>query len=418
VGHIRNGEGVYGRLQKRLDRFPIGAPPAAALYEILKRLYTEEEAEVAARMPITPIGLDGIARRTRKSPAELLPILDRMADKGLVMDFVWKGKTSYVLSPTVVGFFEFAFMRVRSDLPQKEIARYMVAYTHDDPAFARAAFAGKTQAGRTLVHEGALDPEDMTRVLDYERATHLVKEAKAWAVSLCYCRHVMEHEGKACAKPMEVCTSLNSSAEYIARRGLGRKISREEALDIFARTREEGLVHIADNVRKHPAYVCHCCGCCCGMLSAINRFRMFDAVATSSFEAAFDQAKCNGCGLCAKRCPVSAIRIEGEGNGKKAALDPAICLGCGVCKPACARGSLSMAARRERVMVPETAWHRWVVMAIERGKFQNLLFDDFDRLDHAALRAVTRIVVGLPPVKKALLSQQVQSRFFRALAGG
>ena len=38
-------------------------------------------------------------------------------------------------------------------------------------------------------------------------------------------------------------------------------------------------------------------------------------------------------------------------------------------------------------MVPETAWQRAVVMAIERGKFQNLLFDDFDRLDHAALRA-------------------------------
>ena len=58
-----------------------------------------------------------------------------------------------------------------------------------------------------------------------------------------------------------------------------------------------------------------------------------------------------------------------------------------------------------------------VIMAIERGKFQNLLFDDFDRPDHAVLRAVTRIVVALPPVKKALLSEQVQSRFFRALAG-
>ena len=67
VGHIRNGEGVYGRLQKRLDRFPIGAPPAAALYEILKRLYTEEEAEIAARMPIRFTDLAGIARRTKKS---------------------------------------------------------------------------------------------------------------------------------------------------------------------------------------------------------------------------------------------------------------------------------------------------------------------------------------------------------------
>lgn len=418
VGHIRNGGGVYGRLQKRLDRFPIGAPPASALYEILKRLYTEEEAEIAARMPIAPIGLDGISRRTKKSPAELRPLLDRMADKGLVMDFVQKGKTSYMLSPTLLGFFEFAFMRVRDDIPQKEIARHMAAYAHDDPEYARSVFAGKTQSGRTLVHEAALDPEEMTRVLDYERATHLVREAKAWAVSLCYCRHIMEHEGKACAKPMEVCTTLNSTAEYVARHGLGRKISREEALDIFALTREEGLVHIADNVRKRPAFVCHCCGCCCAMLSSINRFKMFDAVATSAFEAAFDPAKCSGCGLCAKRCPVSAIRIEGEGKAKKAALSPEVCLGCGVCKPACNHGALAMSPRKERVVVPEKAWHRWVVMAIERGKFQNLLFDDFDRIDHAALRAVTRIIVGLPPVKKALLSQQVQSRFFRALAGG
>ena len=418
MGHIHNGSGVYGRLQKRLDRFPIGAPPAAALYEILKRLYTEEEAEVGARMPIAPIGLDGIARRTKKSPADLLLILDRMADKGLVMDFVRRGKTSYMLSPTLLGFFEFAFMRVRDDIPQKEIARHMVAYAHDDPEYARSVFAGKTQSGRTLVHEAALDPEDMTRVLDYERATHLVREAKAWAVSLCYCRHIQEHEGKACGKPMEVCTTLNSAADYVVRHGLGRRISKEEALDVFARTRAEGLVHIGDNVKRRPAFVCHCCGCCCAMLSAINRFRMFDAVATSPFEAAFDPAKCNGCGLCAKRCPVSAIRIEGEGKGKKAALSPEVCLGCGVCKPACNRGALSMSPRKERVMVPETAWQRAVVMAIERGKFQNLLFDDFDRLDHAALRAVTRIVVGLPPVKKALLSTQVQSRFFRALAGG
>ena len=417
MGHVHNGKGVYGRLQKRLDRFPIGAPPAKALYEILKRLYTEEEAEVGARMPIRFTDLEGIARRTRKSPDELRPILLRMADKGLVMDFEHKGKLTYILSPTVLGFFEFAFMRVRDDLPQKVIARHMVAYAHDDPDFARAVFAGKIQGGRTLVHEDQVDPADLTRILDHERATDIVRKAKAWAVSLCYCRHIQEHEGKACGKPMGVCTTLNAAADYVIRHGLGRRISREEALDIFAQTRAEGLVHIGDNVKRRPAYLCHCCGCCCAMLSAVNRFRMFDAVVTSPFEASFDAVKCNGCGLCAKKCPVSAIRIEGEGREKKAALSPEICLGCAVCKPACARSALSMARRQERVMVPETAWHRAVLMAIERGKFQNLLFDDFDRFDHAALRAITRIVVGLPPVKKALLSKQVQSRFFRALAG-
>lgn len=76
-----------------------------------------------------------------------------------------------------------------------------------------------------------------------------------------------------------------------------------------------------------------------------------------------------------------------------------------------------MIPRKEKVLVPEDAWQRTVLMAIERGKFQNLLFGNLDRLDHAFLRAVTRIVVSLPPVKKALLAKQVDSRFFRELAG-
>ena len=417
MGHIRNGQGIYGRLQKRLDRFPIGAPPAEALYEILKRLFSEEEAAVGCRMPIRFTDIAGVARRTGKTPEALRPVLDRMAEKGLVMDFERRGKTVYILSPTVIGFFEFAFMRVRDDIPQKEIARHMIAYAHDDPAFARSVFAGKVQAGRTLVHEGALDPDDATRILDYERAAHLVRDAKAHAVSLCYCRHIQEHAGKPCEKPMEVCTTLNASAEFLVRRGLARKISREEALDIFAATREAGLVHIGENVRKRPGFVCHCCGCCCAMLSAINKFRMFDAVVTSPFLAAVDRAACTGCGLCARRCPVKAIAIDGKGKEARAAVNEEICLGCGVCKPACAKKALRMAPRKERIVVPENAWRRTVTMAIERGRFQNLLFDDFDRLDHAALRAVTRIIVSLPPVKKALLYEQVQSRFLKAIAG-
>ncbi len=417
MGHIRKGQGVYGRLQKRLDRFPIGAPPAPALYEILKRLYTEEEAEIACRMPIRFTDIAGIARRAGKSPDALLPVLERMAEKGLVMDFEHKGEVKYILSPTFLGFFEFAFMRVRNNIPQKELARYMVEYAHDKPDLARSVFAGKIQFGRPLVHETAVDPEDATRILDYERATHIVREASVWAVSLCYCRHVMQHEGKACAQPMEVCTTLNAAADFLVRRRLARKISREEALDIFAATREAGLVHIGDNVMRRPAYVCHCCGCCCAMLQAINRFQMFDAVVTSPFLAEIDAGKCTGCGLCAKKCPVGAIEIRGEEKEAKAAVHGEACLGCGVCKPACARGALRMDPKRERVLVPENAWQRAVLMAIERGKFANFLFDDFERPDHAVLRAITRIVVALPPVKKALLAGQVNSRFFRALAG-
>ncbi|MGA6993585.1 MAG: 4Fe-4S dicluster domain-containing protein [Candidatus Deferrimicrobiaceae bacterium] len=417
MGHLRNGQGVYGRLQKRLDRFPIGAPPAPALFEILKRLYSEEEAEIACRMPIRFTDIRGIAERTGKSPEELRPVLDRMAEKGLVMDFEHRGKVKYILSPTLLGFFEFAFMRVRDDIPQKELARYMMRYVHDEPEFVRSIFAGKVMPGRTLVHEDTVDPQDLPRVLDHERSSHLIGKAKMCAVSLCFCRHAAEHEERDCDRPMEVCTTFNAAADFLVRRGLARKIDREEAKDLFARTREAGLVHISDNVKKRPAYVCHCCGCCCGMLSAINRFRLFDAVVTSPFLAAADPGTCTGCGLCAKKCPIHAIEVRGEKPDAKADVRRDICLGCGVCRLACARGAMRMERRKERILVPENAWQRTVIMAIEQGKFQNLLFDDFDRLDHAVLRAVTRIVTALPPIRKALLSRQVQSRFFRALAG-
>jgi Fe-S-cluster-containing hydrogenase component 2 len=417
MGHLGTRQGVYGRLQKRLDRYPIGAPPAPALQEILRRLYSEEEAEIACRMPIRFTGIRGIARRTGRSPEELRPVLDRMAEKGLVMDFEHRGEVEYILSPTLLGFFEFAFMRVRDDIPQKELARYMMQYVHDEPELVRSIFAGKVMPGRTLVHEDTVDPQDLPRVLDHDRASYLIGKAKMCAVSLCFCRHAAGHEGRSCDRPMEVCTTFNAAADFLVRRGLARKIEREEAKDLFARTREAGLVHISDNVKKRPAYVCHCCGCCCGMLSAINRFQLFDAVVTSPFLAAVDPGACNGCGQCAKKCPIHAIEVRGEKPDAKAGVRRDICLGCGVCRPACARGAVRMEPRKERILVPENAWQRTVIMAIEQGKFQNLLFDDFDRLDHAVLRAVTRIVIALPPVKKALLSRQVQSRFFRALAG-
>ena len=76
-------------------------------------------------------------------------------------------------------------------------------------------------------------------------------EAKVCAVSLCFCRHAAEHEGRNCDRPTEVCTTFNASADFLVRRGLARKIDREEAKEIFSRTREAGLVHVVENVKSY-----------------------------------------------------------------------------------------------------------------------------------------------------------------------
>jgi len=54
-------------------------------------------------------------------------------------------------------------------------------------------------------------------------------------------------------------------------------------------------------------------------------------------------------------------------------------------------------------------------MAIERGKFQNLIFDNKILLSHRAMAAVLGVILKLPPAKQILASNQFKSRYLLAL---
>ncbi len=56
-------------------------------------------------------------------------------------------------------------------------------------------------------------------------------------------------------------------------------------------------------------------------------------------------------------------------------------------------------------------------MAIERGKLQNLIFDNQALASHRALAAVLGVILRLPPLKQALASRQMRSRYLEALIG-
>ena len=67
-------------------------------------------------------------------------------------------------------------------------------------------------------------------------------------------------------------------------------------------------------------------------------------------------------------------------------------------------------------VTPVNAVHRVVLMAIERGNFQDLLFDNRVLWYHRALAAVLGVVLRLPPVKQVMASQQVKSRYMEYVA--
>jgi hypothetical protein len=59
--------------------------------------------------------------------------------------------------------------------------------------------------------------------------------------------------------------------------------------------------------------------------------------------------------------------------------------------------------------------HKAVLMAIERGGLQDLIFDNRALASHRALAAVLGVILKLPPVKRAMASRQLRSRYLEAL---
>jgi ferredoxin len=100
---------------------------------------------------------------------------------------------------------------------------------------------------------------------------------------------------------------------------------------------------------------------------------------------------------------------------KKARLEEDLCLGCGVCVRNCRDGCLRLKERAQRVLTPLNSTHRAVVMAIERGKLQNLIFDNRALWNHRAMAAILGVILRLPPVKQVVASRQIKSRYMEYL---
>jgi len=411
----------YFRLVDRLNRYPEGAPPSELLFKILKMLFREKEAELVSLLPIKPFTAKKASRVWQMDLASAQKVLDELAGRAILVDLDQNGESVYTLPPPMAGFFEFSLMRVRDDIEQKVLSELFYQYLNVEEDFIRDLFTrGETQLGRTFVHEPVLSNENALHVLDYERATKVIKGASHRAIGMCYCRHKMHHVGKACDAPMDICMTFNTTASSLIKHGFARRVEVAEGLDILHLAYEHSLVQFGENVKEGVNFICNCCRCCCEAMIAARRFAIFNPIHTTNFIPEINKKKCIGCGKCVITCPVEAMTLVSSTNPdkpkmKQSRLNEDLCLGCGLCVRACMNDNIRLKSRPKRVISPLNTTHRAVVMAIERGNLQDLIFDNHVLWSHRALAGVLGVILKLPPLKQALANQQVKSRYLETL---
>jgi ferredoxin len=376
---------------------------------------------MVSQLPIKPFTAKQASRILKMDEAETHRALDELASRAILVDTQRDGETTYILPPPMAGFFEFSMMRLRGDVDQKVLGELFYQYMNVEEEFIRSLFVrGETQLGRVFVNEPVLSNDNAIHVLDYERASEVIATATHRGIGVCYCRHKMLHVDRNCDAPLEICMTFNGSADSLIRHGYARAVSVSEGMDLLQQAYDRNLVQFGENVRERVNFICNCCGCCCEAMIAARKFGMLNPVHTSNFLPVVDESSCSGCGKCVAACPVQAMSLVSEidvrdPRAKIARVDEDACLGCAVCVRTCPRQSLSLSSRAERVITPLNSLHRTVVMAIERGDLQDLVFDNRVLWNHRALAAVLGVVLRLPPLKQAMASQQFKSRYLEYL---
>jgi hypothetical protein len=280
---------LYERLAAHLDTLPAGFPRSESGVElrILRRLFTPEEAALALHLTLIAESPKVVARRAGIGEEETRYRLEEMAEKGLILTAVRGDVTRYMAMQFLVGIWEAQVDKLTPELVA-DFEEYLP--TLFDPDLWR-----KMPQMRVVPVNSSI--EARSEVMPYEVVEELIRGgAGHFSVSNCICRQEMRVAGRnGCHAPVESCIGVAGAADYVTRSGRGRRVEREEVLDILRRADEAGLVLQASNSRN-AAFFCTCCGCCCGVLRSMKRHPRPASIVSTPFVAALRPDECQGCG--------------------------------------------------------------------------------------------------------------------------
>jgi electron transport complex protein RnfB len=353
---------LYRRLAERLDAIPNGFPKTASGVELrlLAKIFTAEEAGLAAVMRLHREPAAEIAARAGVDPQRAYKVLKDMARKGLVRIKKGQGELYFGLMPFVVGFYEEQLPRLDQEMAQL-VEQYLVEM--------HTLGSDQGPSVHRVIPVGEAVPFQL-EIFAYEQASALLEGAQSWGVRDCICRVQQKLVGKGCERPVEACLVFAPVENAFGNDQTIRPLSKQGAFEILQQAEAAGLVHTTGNYRDGHFYICNCCPCCCGVLRGLTEFDIPTALASSGFHSSVDAQICSGCGECLEHCHFEALSLSGE----MCEVDVARCVGCGLCASACSTGALQL-VRRPDYAAPPTDLKEWMLQrAVARGiSFSDIL---------------------------------------------
>ena len=327
---------IYLRLRDKIDEYSVGfaATETGIEIKILKKLFTEEEARMYLNLTGDLQTAGEIAEKIDRDPREVEEILQRMTEKGLTFPKFPKKKGDpfyYAAAPFVHGILEHQLHRMDS-----EIAELLEEF------FRMGPITRFVPALRTIPVNSAISENLM--VAPYDDARSVIMRKERIAVADCMCNDWQSTRGGTCSQPKEVCFLFDFYGQYYVDCGLGRWISRDEALEKLKIAEKAGLIpHFSHS--ENPEALCNCCPDCCATLRGLKKFAQPALFIPTNYYAALDAQLCSACRDCVDRCPMDAAIM----NEDIAEINLDRCIGCGLCVSTCPENARSLKQKPEEL---------------------------------------------------------------------
>ncbi len=337
-----------------------------------------EEVDFMLKMGGGNLHRSDVQDRVGLPPAEFERVLERLLDKGHITELEPEQECAepYLhLMSIFPGWFEHYLMGGADTPDRREFARRVSNYFAaaravppdvlnqilKDVAPHRSVATANPSSSRLITVNEVLPPQvnEVYPPHSVQNILERLPDDEVISAGHCFCRQQRKLDGDPCRMdlPEESCLGVGPAAEHIIRRGMGRRISKQEAIDLVKLAEEKGAVHqvgrlvpLKDFRVKHEAdIICNCCWDCCGVLGNYHRGNIPFMLKSYYIAEVPDEDDCTGCGICEQFCPVAAIAV---GDSGVAAVDEALCCGCGLCALHCPESAVSLRPYERNVFLP------------------------------------------------------------------